>query len=71
MKKITLLAAAAVAMLGGNADAQAEFDFAHGGSYHLISLDEAPLAGDGNAAALVSDCRPSEKPRFISSWGHT
>lgn len=71
MKKITLLAAAAVAMLGGNAYAQAEFDFSNGGSYHLIYLDEETLAANVSASDIVSDCRPDETTRFLYVWDNT
>ena len=71
MKKITLLAAATAALLGGNAYAQAEFDFSNGGSYHLIYLDEETLAANVSASDIVSDCRPDETTRFLYVWDNT
>ena len=71
MKKITLFAVATVALLSGNAYAQAEFDFSTGSNYHLIYLDEETAAANLNASDITSDCRPDDTTRFLYVWDNT
>ncbi len=71
MKKITLFAVATVALLGGNAYAQAEFDFTKGSNYHLIYLDEETAAANLKPADITSDCRPDDMTRFLYVWDGT
>lgn len=71
MKKITLFAMATAALLGGNAYAQAEFDFSKGSNYHLIYLDEETAAANLSASDITSDCRPDDQTRFLYVWSET
>ncbi len=71
MKKITLVAAVIAAMVGGNAYAQAEFDFSKATNYHLLYLDEETYGANNVAANVTSDCRPDDMTRFLYIWEGT